>query len=207
VAVTEKHSRLRWSMLGTTIVLAILVFLFVDLKPQVDQNFFFSSSDPQFQEDNKIDQMFPSGSQLIVSVSSSDISSHLYLDRLSRFTQQIASIKGVTGVRSLSNGPKDFKDAKKSPFWRRLLIAENERSSNVIVFVPTQNSEGLIRQLEVIVDKFNRKGFRIHIAGAPYAAEMIRRSLLHDFRYFSLAAVALARHRAAAGQARSMCCS
>ena len=35
------------------------------------------------------------------------------------------------------------------------------------------------------------KDFRIHIAGPPYVVEMIRRSLAHDFRYFSLAAFVL----------------
>src|SRR5437667_3038689 len=33
--------------------------------------------------------------------------------------------------------------------------------------------------------------FRIHIAGPPYVVEMIRRSLAHDFWYFSLTAVVL----------------
>src|SRR5207249_10718955 len=33
--------------------------------------------------------------------------------------------------------------------------------------------------------------FRIHIAGPPYVVEMIRRSLAHDFWYFSVTAVVL----------------
>jgi predicted RND superfamily exporter protein len=37
----------------------------------------------------------------------------------------------------------------------------------------------------------DRKDFRIHIAGPPYVVEMLRRSLAHDFRYFSLTAVVL----------------
>ena len=180
-----------WLMLGVTVVLCLLVAVFVDLKPQVDENFFFSSNDPQFQQDKKIDRMFPSGSQLILSVSAPDISSNGYLERLARFTEQIESIPGVTGARSLSDGPKDFADARKSPFWRRLLIAENEKASNVVVFVPTRNNERLIQELEQIAAKFDRRDFRIHIAGAPYAAALIRRSLLHDFRYFSLTAVVL----------------
>lgn len=103
-------------MLGGTIILAALVFLFVDLKPHVDENFFFSSDDPQFQQDNKLNQMFPSGSQLILSVSSPNIGSEAYIDCIGRLTERISSLKGVTGVRSLANGPEDFKDAEKSPF-------------------------------------------------------------------------------------------
>lgn len=64
-----------WWMLAITGVLFLLVGLFVNLKPEVGENFFFSSSDPQYQEDARIDRTFPSGSQLIVSVASADISS------------------------------------------------------------------------------------------------------------------------------------
>src|SRR6202030_2184119 len=42
-----------------------------------------------------------------------------------------------------------------------------------------------------IVHEFDRKDFRIRIAGAPYVVEMIRRSLAHDFRAFTLTAVVL----------------
>lgn len=180
-----------WAMFMLTGILALLVLAFVDLKPHVDENFFFSSSDPQFQQDSKIDKLFPGGSQLIVAVSAPNIADDSYLDRLARFTQQIESIPGVTGVRSLADGPKDFEDAEKSPFWRRLLIADNEGSSNVIVFVPNENNEQRIRRLEEVARRFDRTGFRIHIAGAPYVAELIRRSLLHDFRTFSLTAIVL----------------
>src|SRR5437879_12239846 len=39
--------------------------------------------------------------------------------------------------------------------------------------------------------ELDEKDFRIHIAGPPYVVEMIRRSLAHDFWYFSLTAVVL----------------
>ena len=35
-----------WEMLAITAVLFVLVAVFVDLKPVVDENFFFSTSDP-----------------------------------------------------------------------------------------------------------------------------------------------------------------
>ncbi len=126
-------SRAHWLALAAAVVLLVLVYAVVDLTPRVDQHFFFSSDDPQLQESNTIDRRFPSGSQLILSVSSSDISSERYLDKLRQLTGRIAAIRSVTGVRSLADGPKDFGDAQASPFWSRLLIAENHRSSNVIV--------------------------------------------------------------------------
>jgi predicted RND superfamily exporter protein len=180
-----------WLMLGVTVILLGLVATLVDLKPRVDGNFFFSSTDPQFQESKKIDGRFPSGSQLIISVSSSDISSERYLERLQQLTRKIKSIQSVTGVRSLTDGPKNFADAEASPFWRRLLIAENHQSSNIIAFTESKDPEQLIRRLEGITQEFDKKDFRIRIAGAPYVVEMIRRSLEHDFRYFSLTAVVL----------------
>ena len=63
---TRKIWGRHWLMLALTVALCVLVLKFVDLKPQVGQNFFFSSDDPSFQEDAQIDRMFPSGSQLIV---------------------------------------------------------------------------------------------------------------------------------------------
>src|SRR5205823_4509489 len=49
----------------------------------------------------------------------------------------------------------------------------------------------LIPRVENVVREFDRKDFRIRIAGAPYVVEMIRRSLAHDFRAFTLTAVLL----------------
>jgi len=180
-----------WLMLALTIVLFAAVALFVDLKPQVEENFFFSSNDPQFREDARIDRTFPSSSQLILNVASPAISSEHYLERLARLTQQIRLIETVTSVDSLTDGPKNFEDAEKSPFWKRLLIAENGRSSNVIVFVSKGDSQRLISQVEAIASKFEAKDFRIQIAGASYVAEMIRRNLKHDFHTFSLTSVLL----------------
>lgn len=180
-----------WLMLAVTAILFGLVAVFVDLKPQVDENFFFSSNDPQFQESATIDRIFPSGSQLIISVASPRISSEHYLLRLAQLTAQLQSVETVTSVESLADGPKNFEDAEKSPFWKRLLIAENGRSSNVVVFASNRNTQRLISRIEVIIQKFDAKDFRIQIAGAPYVAEMIRRNLRHDFHTFSLTSVLL----------------
>src|ERR671934_2074936 len=124
----SSQSAPRWRlpalMVATTVGLLLLVAWLVDLKPEVDQQFFFASDDPQLRESNVIDRRFPSGSQLILSVSSPDISSAAYLERLERLTEQISSIRSVTGVRSLAKGPKDYEDAEKSPLWSRPLIAK-----------------------------------------------------------------------------------
>jgi uncharacterized protein len=173
-------------MLALTALLFGLVAVFVDLKPQVQANFFFSPTDPEYQQTAKIDKIFPSASQLIVNVAAPRISSEHYLDRLARFTRELTSVKTVTSVKSLTEGPKNFEDAEKSPFWKRLLIAENGRSSNVVIFASGNDSETLISRIEAITGKYDANDFRIQIAGAPYIAEMVRRNLQHDFRVFSL---------------------
>jgi hypothetical protein len=165
-------------MLGITVALFCAVAFFVDLKPQVGTNFFFSSDDAQFRQQAKIDRIFQANSQIIVSVASADISSMSYLTRIEELTRELERIKTVTSVESLTNGPKSFEDAMKSPFWRRLLIAEHEKTSNIIVFAAGNDTESLIGTMEAIVAKYNRKNFRIEIAGAAYVAEMIRH--VHD---------------------------
>ncbi len=164
---------------------------FVDLKPQVDENFFFSSSDPQFKQAKSTDEKFSSQPQLILTVSAPDISDPSYLKRIHHLTGTIKSLEGVTDVKSLTDGPKNFQAALTSPFWRRLLIAENQKSSNLMVIVKPGDATKLVADLERIIATFNAEDFKIHIAGVPYVVEMLRRSLAHDFLYFSAIAVIL----------------
>ena len=180
-----------WAMLIITGIFFGLVAAFVDLKPRVDESFFFSSSDPQFRQSKKSIRVFPAQPQLIVNVSSSDISSPRYLGRIDKLTHAIRQIDAVSAVKSLTAGPKSFQDAMAGPFWSRLLIAENRKSSNVVIFIEGRETEKTIRRLKRIVHEFDEKDFRTHIAGSPYVVEMIRRSLTHDFWYFSLTAVVL----------------
>src|SRR5438309_10239601 len=77
-----------WEMLAFTVVLFVLVAVFVDLKPVVDENFFFSTSDPGFGQSKKIEQRFPSQPEVILAVSPRDISSPRYLGRIQKLTQQ-----------------------------------------------------------------------------------------------------------------------
>src|SRR5436190_13389855 len=180
-----------WEMLAVTVVLFVLVAGFVDLRPVVDENFFFSTSDPGVRQSKKIEQHFPSRPELILTASSRDISSTRYLEKIRKLTQEVENIDGVNSVKSLTAGPKSFEDAVASPFWSRLLIAKDRKASNVIVFVEGKNTEKLIKRIESIMHELDEKDSRIHIAGPPYVVEMIRRSLVHDFRYFSLAAFVL----------------
>ena len=73
--IAMKRSRLRgieihWLMVAITGILFGLVAAFVDLKPVVDENFFFSTSDPQFRQTKRFEKRFPSHPELIFAVSS-----------------------------------------------------------------------------------------------------------------------------------------
>ena len=180
-----------WWMLLVTAVLFGLVATCVDLKPEVDENFFFSTSDPQLTQSKKIDKRFPSPSELILTVSSSTISSPRYLGRIQKLTQEVKGIDGISAVKSLTDGPKSLQDALASPFWSRLLIAPDHKSSNVLVFIEGGDTGKVIKRLEQIIHDLDEADFRIHLAGPSYVVEMIRRSLTHDFWYFSLTAFVL----------------
>src|SRR5438132_13985270 len=81
-----------WEMLAITIVLFVLVVVFVDLRPVVDENFFFSTSDPGLRQSKKVEENFPSQPEIILAVSSRNISSPEYLGRIQRLTQQVREI-------------------------------------------------------------------------------------------------------------------
>src|SRR3989440_1646901 len=180
-----------WEMLAVTAVLFVLVLAFVDLKPVVEENFFFATSDPAFGQEKKVEERFPSEPDLLLVISARDIASPQYLARMQKLTEGVESIDGVSAVKSLSNGPKNFQDAIASPFWSRLLIAKDRKSSNVIIFSHTKDPGKLVRSLERVAHESDEQDFQVHIAGTPYGVENLERSIAHDFRYFSLTAVVL----------------
>src|SRR5438067_1832590 len=180
-----------WLMLAITGVLFALVAFFVDLRPVVEENFFFSTSDPAFRQSNEIDKDFPSQPQLILAVSTSDISSPRYLERIAKLTREVHTLNSVSAVKSVAEGPKSLDDGLKSPFWSRLLIAKNRKSTNVIIFMEGNAMEKSVTGLLRIIHEMEARDFHIRIAGSPYVVEMLQRSIEHDFRYFSLTAVVL----------------
>ena len=88
-----------WDMLAVTAVLFVLVVVFVDLKPVVEENFFFSTSDPGFGQSKKIEQRFPSQPEVILAVSSRDISSRSASVNAWRYV--ITDINALLSVSSL----------------------------------------------------------------------------------------------------------
>src|SRR5947199_9031855 len=105
VSKTPLHLGAHWWMLAVTALLFVLVAVFLDLKLVAEESFFFSTRDPGFGQSKKIEKRFPSQPQLILAVSSRDISSPRYLDRIRRSTQQFQPIDAVCRVTTLTAGP------------------------------------------------------------------------------------------------------
>src|SRR5204862_7931842 len=95
-----------WLMLAITAVFFLLVMVFVDLKPVVEENFFFSTGDPGFAQSRQIERRFPSQPQLVLAVSSTDISSPRYIERIGKLTGRTQAVDAATGVKSSTAGPR-----------------------------------------------------------------------------------------------------
>jgi len=198
----SEFSRFRWKIIigktsvmlplavplciGFTAIVLVLFSNIVDLKPQVERNFFFSDKDPQVRTNRLISEIFPEPPQLIVSVKG-NIRSPAYFKDIESLTLAFAALPEVDSVQSLSRGPRNLKDALKSPLWSRVLIAKDERSTFMSVFLKDAPTEKMVPKAEKIRDRFTKPGFKVLVSGVPYIVELIRRNLFQDLRTFSLA--------------------
>ncbi len=163
----------------------------VELKPKVDENFFFSSNDPQFQADKNISKLFPQPPQIILSAKG-DLHSENYLKKIKELTNQLLELPGVVEAQSLSRGPNSIQHAFESPLWKRTLISSDGQASFISVLVKDGDKdvsmEKLISKIEQVKSRLSSSDFELMISGAPYIVEMIRRNLLRDLKLFSVVA-------------------
>jgi predicted RND superfamily exporter protein len=163
---------------GLTIFFIFYVPRHIDLKPKVDENFFFSSGDPQFQEDKKISKIFLQEQQIILSAGG-DIYSPDYLRKVGELTAALSAIPQVDSVQSLTHGPGNTDDAPKSPIWKRFLFSSDKKASFIYVFMKRNASmEAGVLRIEKVRQRFEAPDFLIMISGAPYIVELIGRNLL-----------------------------
>ncbi len=174
---------------ATFVVLTILnlcvVFAYVDLRPHVDQNFFFSSDDPQFQDDKKISQLFVRRDTQVIISATGAIDSDSYYQKVKQISDALFKIRSIRSIKSLAYGPKNFHEAMASPLWKRLLISQDQKSTNIIVLLDDKTVAGNIPYIERIMKKFSSDDFRLNISGIPYIVELIQRNLLKDLRFFT----------------------
>ncbi|MGE5300059.1 MAG: efflux RND transporter permease subunit [Acidobacteriota bacterium] len=173
---------------GLTVFSLFCVFRFVDFKPRINENFFFSSDDPQFQTDKQITKIFSQESEVTLSARG-DISSQDYLRKVRKLTDELSTIPGTDTVQSLTKGPKNTDDAMKSPLWKRVLFSEDQKASFLYVFFKKKASvEHGVREIEKVKRHFESPDFQVMMSGAPYIVELISRNLVHDLKVFSIVA-------------------
>jgi uncharacterized protein len=173
---------------GVTAFFIFVVFRVVDFSPKVDENFFFSSNDPEFQTDKLISRMFSQEPEITLGARG-NIYSQDYLRKIRRLTGELSSAPGTDTVQSLTKGPKNTEDALKSPLWRRVLFSEDRHASFIYVFFKENASiEDGVREVERIKRHLDSPDFQLMVSGAPYVEELIRRNLTHDLKVFSIVA-------------------
>ncbi|MFC1646163.1 RND family transporter [Candidatus Omnitrophota bacterium] len=172
-----------------TFLSVLYILKFVPLAPTVDNNFFFSSEDPQFQSEHLINRLFiRKDSQLIISATG-NINENDYREKILELSTKLLELDGVTSVNSLTHeGPGNVRNAINSPLWKRLIISNDRKSTNIIVLLDEEKSSELIPLIEEMKKKHEGKNFYLRIAGLPYVVELIKRNLLKDLRVFSLLA-------------------
>ena len=133
-------------LLAGTAALLAAVLLGVDLAPRVESNFFFSTDDPQLQASEAVAASFPARPQLVLRSAGEDLRSPEYLQQVRALTDALAALPGVASVQSLTRGPATPEAAFGGPFWGRLLVAEGERASNLIVSLkePGEGVAGMV---------------------------------------------------------------
>jgi predicted RND superfamily exporter protein len=173
-----------WTLLAA--FSCFLLFRFVDLKPQVEPQFFFAKGDPHYREDLKIKEIFPELEQVIVSAQG-PLREPDYLGKLTRLTRDLASFPTVFAVNSLVLGPEEVDDAYTSPLWKRVLLSKDRKASLILLWMKLPPTESFLLRLEEITNYFHSEDFQLRISGASYVIELIRRYLLRDLQVFTLA--------------------
>ena len=176
---------------AVTAATAWVVFDRLDLKPRVDENFFFSPRDPELEADQEINRLFLQESEIIVGARGR-ISSPDYVERVEELTKRLAAIPGVDNVQSLTKGPRSPAAARESLLWQRVLFSKDGEATFLYVFLkPGADAHQVLLALEDVVRRSETSSFRLLVSGTPYIVDHIQRKLVRDLEVFSLAALLL----------------
>lgn len=190
----------QWAALLVCAALGLALYLFVDLTPEVEGDFFFSKDDPQAKKSASIEKEFGAAPQVFVAVRSRELVSRQYLFRLRELTRALQGVKGVDDVRSVTEGPEEsekigerdpqevFHKVAESPFWSRLLLAPDRSATFVVLRLSGKNYRQTVSGIDRVLAKHARSGFELGASGVPYVAEHIRRQLTSELQRFSIAA-------------------
>ncbi len=180
-----------WVFIVLTFASALVLFRCVNLVPRVDNNFFFANTDPQFKDEILISHSFKRKDNLLIINAPGRIDTDAYMQNISVLTEALLKLNGIAAVKSIARGPKGLEDAVKGPLWERLLIAKDQQSTNIIVFLKDPIPAATIPEIEHLVIRSCADGFPVIMSGPPYIVELISRQLLKDIRLFSFLMLAI----------------
>src|SRR5277367_2751743 len=93
-------SKETWTFIFLTVISAVVLFNYVNLVPRVDNNFFFSNSDPQFQDENSISRLFKRKDTLLILNAAGPIRSPEYFQKVHDLGESLLKLEGISGVKS-----------------------------------------------------------------------------------------------------------
>jgi len=182
---TPQLSKKAWAFIFLTIISALVLFKYVNLVPRVDNNFFFSNTDPQFQDENLISHLFKRKDSILIINAAGSIESKEYMQKDHDLSDSLLKLEGIAAVKSIANGPNGLEDAIKGPLWERLLISKDQKSTNIILFLKDPIPQSLIPNVEKLIREYSQDDFHLIMSGPPYIVELVSRYLLKDIRAFT----------------------
>ena len=172
-----------WISCVAAVLAVAAVLTWVDLRPRVQEDFFFSAEDPALQTLREIDRRFPPTPQIIVRATGTDIDAENYRTAVGALGEELARVAGITGVYSVAT------ESATSPLWSRLLLPPGGSASNLILQVEGEDPEALVDALDGVLAEAESSSFELEMSGVPIIIERIRRNLFRDLVVFSLAAI------------------
>ncbi|MBI4265397.1 MAG: MMPL family transporter [Acidobacteria bacterium] len=180
----------QWAAIALCAALGLVLFAFVDLTPEVETDFFFSTDDPQLQGGRRIERDFGSAPQIFIAARSERLFSAPHLRRILALTADLQRVAGVVDIRSLTRGPEELEDVGESPFWSRLLLAPDRSASFIVLRIAGEDQARTVAAIDQVLERHSGPDFLLGASGAPYVAEHIRVRLTSELRRFSIAAFA-----------------
>lgn len=191
----------QWAALAVAAALGLAMFALVDLEPEVEAQFFFSTDDPQFRATREIQETFGGGQPVFIAVRPAQLVSHDALMRIRDLGEELVAVEGVEDVRSITHGPEDpakvaerdpaevFEDLLDSEFWTDLLLSPERDTTFIVLRLDEQRWEAGVRGIDRVLEDFRSEDFELDATGVPYVAEHIRRDLNADLQLFGIAAL------------------
>ncbi len=169
--------------LGITAALLVAAAVRVDFDPTVEADFFFSETDPQLQESLALKARYPGGEMVLVRAAARDVASEEYGRRVAELEQALEELAGVSAAYSVAT------ENPASPLWGRILLPQGGGATNLVLTLDSLAGPDFTARLENALSAHEAPDFALVASGVPVIVEQIRRSLRHDLRVFSLAAL------------------